>query len=613
MSNLRTSQRLKRHAVKFDNSPKDADKRPAKRTRKAVELVEKSPIPVVVQVEDPPQNSALANLLAEPTPVYYPPLAIPFADWSPNTDRIGSFAPVDLFFSLFGLDSLQIIAQNTNQYAARARAQDLSIHQRPWCTVTPEEIARWIGVVLYIGRHQEPVLTYFWCIGTHQKLRNVMTFKRFEDISRYITINSGSPPQDPRLWWYKVEPIAGRIRERCRTSTIPPTWYSIDELVIPFQGRSIHIMKVPGKPIDHGYKVWPLGYSGYLHDWLWHSARYGPESTVPKRVYQVPKDSLKDSSYGNKQDSQDSQDSQSGYETLSLTPTYQVVANLSRRLYEQDPDQRRVVFIDNLFLKQSVARVLALLNTGVMGTTRKNTEGFPKVLIDAKKSRGILQWNAVLAIVEHDILQFAWQDNSTVLGMTTAFGITDVVERLRKCPKATSSNARGVLPVFAGLKTKLLAIPVAIDSYNHHMNGVDRANHLRSVFTTQRPRSYRNWLPVFKWLLDTCLNNSYLLYTKHYGVSSHRHDHERFHDELIDSLLGWGVPPVDPLPHRLTRIGDRRPCARKGCREGNSKRPLQEISGNARRNRPRATIFGCASCAVSLCKRTCFEIWHSQM
>jgi hypothetical protein len=47
--------------------------------------------------------------------------------------------------------------------------------------------------------------------------------------------------------------------------------------MIAYRGRSFHKVKLPSKPIKEGYKVWVLGDSGYVYDWLWHSRTDGPE------------------------------------------------------------------------------------------------------------------------------------------------------------------------------------------------------------------------------------------------------------------------------------------------------------------------------------------------
>jgi hypothetical protein len=45
-----------------------------------------------------------------------------------------------------------------------------------------------------------------------------------------------------------------------------------------------------------------------------------------------------------------------------------------------------VVFLDNLFLTVELAHTLLQIGIGVMGTTRKNRDGFPQRFLDAKQS-----------------------------------------------------------------------------------------------------------------------------------------------------------------------------------------------------------------------------------
>jgi hypothetical protein len=69
--------------------------------------------------------------------------------------------------------------------------------------------------------------------------------------------------------------------------------------------------------------------------------------------------------------------------------------------------------------------------------------------------------------------------------------LIDAVKRLRKCPKKSSTNAKVVLAAFGGAFKKNMYIPVAIDDYNHHINGVDVANQRRKYVSTQRKRNLR--------------------------------------------------------------------------------------------------------------------------
>ena len=46
--------------------------------------------------------------------------------------------------------------------------------------------------------------------------------------------------------------------------------------------------------------------------------------------------------------------------------------------------------------------------------------------------------------------------------------------------------------------------------YNHHMNGVDRADQLRSYYTTQTKHN-KTWKALWHFLLDTTTTNAYKL------------------------------------------------------------------------------------------------------
>jgi hypothetical protein len=124
-----------------------------------------------------------------------------------------------------------------------------------------------------------------------------------------------------------------------------------------------------------------------------------------------------------------------------------------------------------------------------------------------------------------DILVFLWQDNNSVIGktpgglpnrpthptsaparltgaplrpimMSTVHSIhlvEDVIERFRRRPRVTSTNAKNVRDVFLYHPRLDLFIPLAINDYNHHMNGADVANQRRKHLTTQRKHTLRNW------------------------------------------------------------------------------------------------------------------------
>ncbi|KAG9070704.1 hypothetical protein KI688_008243 [Linnemannia hyalina] len=102
------------------------------------------------------------------------------------------------------------------------------------------------------------------------------------------------------------------------------------------------------------------------------------------------------------------------------------------------------------------------------------------------------------------------------------------VRETRELPPTPSRDKRqrkSVRDAYKGHSRALLPIPKIIDDYNHHMNGVDIADQLRSYYSTQL-RTYRAWAPIFFWLLDTTIINAY----------------------LINKLFGSLVQPSSPSP-----------------------------------------------------------------
>ena len=92
--------------------------------------------------------------------------------------------------------------------------------------------------------------------------------------------------------------------------------------------------------------------------------------------------------------------------------------------------------------------------------------------------------------------------------------------------------------VFGDEYVKILEIPTFIFYYNLYMGGVDIADQLRSYYNTQRTHM-KTWKPLFYFLLDTVLGNSYLLSSyRPPGGRSTRHDgHKKFRRDLRNALF----------------------------------------------------------------------------
>ncbi|RPA80104.1 hypothetical protein BJ508DRAFT_210534, partial [Ascobolus immersus RN42] len=182
--------------------------------------------------------------------------------------------------------------------------------------------------------------------------------------------------------------------------------------------------------------------------------------------------------------------------------------------------------MDNFFSGIRLFRYLRLvLEIGAVATVRpgrRNSE-FPKILGELRKisvatRNELYEWNWLQVVgIKDGILCFAWLDNAWVFGMTTVHAIPKSLSehyilRPRRRPRITSGNSQLVRAVFGGNPRRWLHIPIIIDDYNHRMNALDNADHLRSTMPSHR-RGLRSWLSIFFWLLDCCAANAWKLYT----------------------------------------------------------------------------------------------------
>ena len=85
-----------------------------------------------------------------------------------------------------------------------------------------------------------------------------------------------------------------------------------------------------------------------------------------------------------------------------------------------------------------------------------------------------------------NILYFLRQDNNRVLGITTAYNLTNMIIKARNRPSFTSTSVFVIRSIFEASARKDLPIPAAINAYNHYMGGMDIANQLQASFTTLR-------------------------------------------------------------------------------------------------------------------------------
>jgi len=134
--------------------------------------------------------------------------------------------------------------------------------------------------------------------------------------------------------------------------------------------------------------------------------------------------------------------------------------------------------------------------------------------------------------------------------MTTVHRLDGELLRNRKRPGKKSTNVKRAREAFGHDQQKEIPIPVCFDDYNHHMGGVDIAEHLRSYDT--QPTSFRTWWPMMFWGLDTMATNAYLIYSDIEDLPPISHKEFRLQ-------CAWGLILVGPSPQTKTRSQDAAP------------------------------------------------------
>ena len=591
-----------------------------------------SPLPISTTKPTKPQGKKekiedILSLIPPHETVIFDPLPVP----NRRTAQLCLPSNIDILdpyavFSLFWPESLwSVISTNTNMYAVHQRLSNQDTSTRPWWGTSPAEIKVFVGALIYMGVNPIAATEKYWRIQKDRPIHRIadhISLTRFQQIKRYLHVSpvlhqnvwepktpeeeEAAAGRDPdglnKQWWNKLEPLASTFRSACQRYYLPSSEVAIDELMIRCFGRSQHTYKMPNKPIKQGYKLFALADHGYVWWFQWSSRKHGIAELVLHP---------------------------------ELTPTGSMVLQIVKKLPSL-PQAPFIVYLDNYFTSIALFKLLRDLGYGACGTTRPNNskDEMPKLLKDLKEHYGkLLPWNTIAAIpVRNDrVLALAWQDNNVVLALSTVHtvhSLSDYVERERRCPSKTSTNAPVVRKAFGNEAVKKMPIPRFIDDYNYHMGGVDIANQYRQSYETHQ-KAWRNWICVFTWILDQAIINSYRVMYTH--LSQKGVNHRRiptsmdWREELYEKLFAFSNDPS--IRHRHSKLPSvrmdttsphtrvirprRSGCAQCRLNMAARKRQKLENGGSITTERASQTNSGCGWCDVALCRQgSCWSQFH---
>ena len=193
-------------------------------------------------------------------------------------------------------------------------------------------------------------------------------------------------------------------------------------------------------------------------------------------------------------------------------------------------------------------------------------------------------------------------------------------------PNKLRSGVARTREVFGDKIIKNMEIPWLIDEYNHHMGGVDIFDQLKSYYDILRAHR-KTWRPLFSYLLEIILSNSFKLSTFSEPAEIKRSGHRRFLFKLVNQLGDAAGKAVRYDARRHSSINDLK--VRNGdlhvqgklyehykprpwvmCQSKGQRNPLQAMDANqasARRPSSTRTSQGCVQCNVTLCNKCCKE------
>lgn len=560
-------------------------------------------------------QSTLPNLpyfspLIHPRPLHTAQNHLP-----PNILAQNTVGPCQIFNLFFDHRVLEHMTYNTNMYAAEKRRKSpedqlKQLTGRSWIPISICELKCWFGIIIYMGIVKMPAVSDYWR-GEHDILwprhdfSDYMSQTRFEEIKRYFHVAEIDTPKvsesGRRLWHGKIDPPLNQLRYASQTYRTPESNVTIDEAMIRFLGRSIDICKMPGKPIEIGYKFHCLADHGYV----WN---FWPHSGTKDGYDPLPSNAVQPSGGG-------------------LTPTGAMCLHLAMQLPYRTMSFN--LYTDNYYTTLDLLANLRSIGIGGCGTTRRDRTGYPEILKVPPNAATKVEYHFMTGAVNHEVATLLWFDNSPVLLMTTIHPLKGRRSQvLTKRRKPTRSNPLAARHVFKDATSLTLPILACINDYNQNKVGVDVADQYQSYYSTQLI-THRNWYPMFFWILDTALINSFIIYRDLNQYQGLQHKDFRMH-VAWDLILGGKQiqhPKLQPecvtnkaqpvsissnpslhLPSSVS-VQDRRVCIR--CQE---KKKVD--SGLWDKRYLPKTQWKCNACNLPLCltaSRNCFYEYHQAL
>lgn len=466
----------------------------------------------------------------------------------------GNPSPGEIFSYFFDTEVLKLLSSSTNKNAARNLQRGKKF---AWTDVTPAEMRKYLGMLLYTAVMIFPKMSDYWRRKTifHVSFpATVMTRDRFFAIAANIHISD--PTEDGQSEKKKgtkdydclhcIRPLLEMMRTRCMSVYHPRQHISVDERMVSTKAKE--------KPTNWGFRFFAAAnVNGYTVDFKLYTGKY--KSAAGKGL------------------------------------SFDVVTSLINKDFL---GSGYIIYCDNFYTSPLLFRYLSKQGFGACGTYRKGIEGVPSTEENAltkKSPRGSMRW-----IRNEELLFVKWRDTREVSICTnvhTAYS-GDTVLQLQK---GEDGQCRRIH----------VPRPTAVADYNRYMAGVYTSTQMLGTHSVHRKT--RKWyVTVFQHFLDIAVTNSYIIHKEVCASQQLNHmSRQDFQEKLCAHLLC-----VSHKPERTPPTHDHLPVpTASGCRVEKSQR-----ASKGRRQCTmckRSTPWKCEECDVGLClqpDRNCFMLYH---
>ncbi|XP_044740939.1 piggyBac transposable element-derived protein 3-like [Chrysoperla carnea] len=420
-----------------------------------------------------------------------------------------------------------------------------------------------------MGYHQLPSIKNYWSTDKDYDVpfvRNIMTRTRFETILSNIHINDNTFITNSNDKLYKVRPLIDILNEQFKHYYYGSRELAVDEAMILFKGRSTIKQYNPMKPVKRGYKLWILADKcGFVKKFDVYQGKTGQ---VDKKF-----------------------------------ENYNLGERVVLEMTEEHWGKQKIIYFDNFFTSLRLLEKLKVEGTFACGTIRQNRKGIPPTINDKHMKRGDFDHKTS----NTGITFCKWMDNRPVLLASNYNGSkeTTVERRDKKGEKHP------------------IKCPEVICDYGKFMGGVDRADHLRSLYNLDR-RSKKWWHRLLFGMIEISLINAYIIYCQARTKMSVLEFRRAVTNGL--AVKGATLPSTSRLSNSRISYGNR-PQKRKynysvsqdlrlsnrgahWARFGNQRGRCEQCRCYGIQSRP---FSKCSACGIFLCcnkEKNCFLHYH---